>query len=189
MIDQDVVDQYLDTLLGHSEPGQSTHHLLVAVQSPAGSSPLGVTGLEVHLYALVPAGDTVGRLVAQAIMKAVTDSRLQHTPIHFLGLALEVFAVYDDGDEVTANRAHLLAGEKRLQEHPKAVEVTQMYAACRDGRRWFGKQALTGPNAGQKTGPLLMAGDADIQEGGIHQRLIRAAVGLEPMPGPAGWQR
>lgn len=81
---------------------------------------------------------------------------------------------------MTENRARLLHAERKLQEHPKAVEATELYAACRDGRRWIGRHILTGPMAGTVGGPLVGLGPlVDGEKRFPYQRLIRRAVGID----------
>lgn len=179
MIPQDVIDGYLSSLFGRSEPGQTMHHLLVATANPADGSVLGIPNLEVAVYAIAPTGDVdAEQLLAETIMTAIVWARRKGAVVHFAGLAMEVYTIADDGNEVTENRARLLLAERRLQEHPDAVEMTRLYAACRDGRRWTGGHILTGPKAGTVSGPHARVGGIAPQEKGMHQRLVRAAVGL-----------
>ena len=101
--------------------------------------------------------------------------------MHFAGLAMELNEVRSDGTAATENRARLLQSENRLSEHPESVEVTRLYAACSNRRRWVGEHYLTGPKAGVVSGPLIRWGAIGPQEKETHQVLIRAAVGIEAL--------
>lgn len=182
MIPDDVIENYLSNLFGRSEPGQVIHHLLFATAEPADHTALGLPDpgkLKVAIYAIAPTGDVdADRFVSQTIMAAIAEAHRNKTAVHFAGLAMEAHAVKDDGTEVTGNLARRLVADRKLQEHPGAVEVTRLYAACRDGRRWTGEHILTGPKAGTISGPRLRVGALAPQESGPQQRLVRAAVDL-----------
>lgn len=187
MISDDVINGYLGTLLGNSDPGQVIHHLLIAAAEPADRTALGFPDpnkLGVSVYVIAPTGgvDAADQLVAQAIRAAVVEARQNNRVIYFAGLAMEVYAVEDDGTEVTENLARRLTADRKLEEHPAAVEVTRLYAACRDGRRWTGEHFLTGPKAGTVWGPKVCVGALTARESGLHQRLVREVVGLQPGP-------
>jgi hypothetical protein len=182
VIPDEVIERYLGTLFGNSEPGQTLHHLLFATADKADHTALGLPRadkLKVTMYAIAPTADVdAAQFVAQTIRKAIADVRQSQTLPYFVGLGMETHAVVTDGNEVTENLARRLHADRQLQEHPAAVEVTLLYAACRDGRRWVGEHFLTGDEAGRVVGPQLCAGAVGPQESGIHKRLIRAAVGL-----------
>lgn len=174
------IDGYLTVLFGHSEPGQTIHHLLVAATEP------GVDRPDVSVFGILPTEDVnPEEFIAQTIAVAILEAMKAGRSIHFAGLAVEAHAVFypDDGNEVTENLARRLHADHKLQEHPEAVEVTRLYAAARDGRRWVGEHFLTGPYAGRVSGPTVVAGRFVEVERGLHQRLVRAAVGIEPIPG------
>jgi hypothetical protein len=182
VIPEEVIDGYLGNLLGTSEPGQTIHHLLLATADPADLTALGFPEpdkLEVSIYAIAPTGDVnADRFVAQTIAAAVTETQRSGAMVYFAGLAMEVHAVIADGSEVTENLARRLQADRKLEEHPGVVEVTFLYAACRDGRRWTGRHVLTGPKAGAISGPTVRVGKLASQEDGQHQWLVRLAVGL-----------
>ncbi|HCU49983.1 MAG TPA: hypothetical protein DGG94_09325 [Micromonosporaceae bacterium] len=182
MIPDEVIEGYLGMLFGNSEPGQLLHHLLVATAAPADHTALGfpqTDKLKVTIYAIAPTGDVdAGQFVAKTIRTAIVEARRGETVPYFAGLAMEVHTVDDDGNEVTENLARRLGADRKLQDHPAAVEVTLLYAACRDGRRWVGEHLLTGDRAGTVVGPEMRVGAIGPQESGTHQRLVRAAVGL-----------
>lgn len=182
MISDDKIEGYLDTLFGHSDPGDVMHHLLVASAEPADHNALGLPNpdkLAVTLYAIAP-DNTVNadQFVSKTIAAAIAEAHDKQATIYFAALAMEVHAVAADGNEATENLARRLGADRKLQEHPAAVEVTRLYAACRDGRRWTGDHILTGPRAGTIDGPQVRVGVLRRREIGPQQRLIRLAVGL-----------
>jgi hypothetical protein len=182
VIQDEVIDGYLDNLFGSSEPGQTMHHMLFATAGAADRTALGLPtpdGLKVTYYAIAPTEEVdADQFVAQTIVAAIAEARQKDAVVYFAGLAVEGYAVIDDGTELTENLARRLQADRKLEEHPGAVEVTRLYAACRDGRRWVGEHHLTGPKAGTVSGPQVRVGALARQEGGLHQRLVRAAVGL-----------
>lgn len=183
MIPDATIEKYLGSLFGVSEPGQNFHHLLLARGAERGA--IGALGLpdpdklEVRWYAIAPTDEVDAELfVNQTIAVAAMEAQANEAVIYFAGLAMEVYAVDDDGTEVTENLARRLKNDRKLQEHPGAVEVTRLYAACRDGRRWTGEHYLTGPQAGAISGPTVRTGRLTAEESGFDRRLIRHAVGL-----------
>lgn len=180
MIPQDVLDGYMSSLFGNSEPGKILHALLVAAADPGAVNALGIPDLAVYWYAIAPTAEVnPEQFIAQTIMASIVQARAKGTEVHFAGLATEAHTVVDDGTEVTENRARVLLADHRLEEHPAAVEVTRLYAACRAGRRWYGVHTLTGPKAGTVAGPYLRWGGLRPEERGLHQNLIRTAVGID----------
>jgi hypothetical protein len=188
VISDDTIDQYLGAVFGTSEPGAELHHLLIAAAPAGATSALGgVPELGVHMHAIAPVGDSsfdANRYVLQCLTAAFIEHRTNGRRVHFAALAMEQMAVLSDGTEATENQARLLAGEHRLREHPAAVEVTVLYAACSDGRRWIGEHILTGPRAGRITGPTPRFGRLGPGESGLHHQIIRIGVGAEPTPAP-----
>ncbi len=183
MIPKELVDEYLGVLFGNSEPGQTMHHMLVAVAESAAGSALGflrADKLEVWMFAIAVVGpDRVEEFIAKTIADATEAARVQGKVPYFVGLTLERhLVVFADRDEVTENRARRMVADQQLHEHPEAVEVTQLYAASRDGRRWSGVHFLTGEQAGKMAGPFLREGPIAAEEDATPQRLVRAMVGL-----------
>lgn len=158
-IPDDVIIRYLDTLLGHSKPGQTIHHMLLAATEPGSRTALGLPDpdrLKTTMFAIAPAGpEGVDEFISRTILAGIAEMHQRQAVIHFAGLAMEGWVVRGDGDEVTENRARRLHADRRLHEHAAAVEETRLYAASRDGRRWTGRHVLTGPQAGTVTGPTL----------------------------------
>lgn len=183
MISDDLIETYLNNLFGSSAPGDDIHSLVFSVADDfAGRTALGVIPsdkVEVRFHAIVPTVEVDGdHFIAQTITRAIAEAQADKKVVHFAGLAIEANAVVDDGSEVTENRARRLMADRKLQEHPAAIELTRLYAACRDGRRWTGEHYLTGPKAGTIDGPHLRMGGLAPEEVGPHQWLVRLAVGL-----------
>lgn len=183
MISDDLIDKYLATLLGNSDPGDTMHQLVIAAAKATDCNALGLIPpdkINLTVYAIAN-DETVNpeNFVGTVIMSAMVETRAAGKLAYFAGLAIEAHAVKDDGNEVTENLSRRLQADRKLEEHPAAIEVTRMYAACRDGRRWTGEHQLTGPNAGTVNGPKLRVGPVvHGWETALTQRLVRAAVGL-----------
>jgi hypothetical protein len=60
--------------------------------------------------------------------------------------------------------AHQLQHEGWLSEHPHAAEVSVVYAAARDGRRWRSRRWLTGERAGTVDQVEVLVGRPDDAE-------------------------
>lgn len=182
VIPDDVIERYLSNLFGTSDPGAALHHMLTASAVSNAHTALGLVDpgqLRMTFYGIAPDGNMdTDQFIAQMIMSAVTEARRNEAVIHFIGLARELYAIIDDENEVTQNLARRLKADRKLEEHPAAIEMTLLYAACSDGRRWTGEHFLTGPKAGTIAGPHLRVGALAPQERGSLQRLIRTAVGL-----------
>jgi len=173
------IDGWLKCVFGNSEPGQTLHHMVFAAAAEGEVTALGLPQLKVTIYAIAPTEDVdAGQFVARTIRGAIAEAQQNGTVPHFAALGIEAHSVTGNGDEVSENLGRRLAADGKLQEHPAAVEVTRLYAACRDGRRWTGEHILTGELAGTVRGPQLLTGAVGPQEAGLHARLIRAAVGL-----------
>lgn len=175
------INHYLEQLLCRSDAGDTLHHLLTATADPGDRNAFGQPDpdkLHVSLYAIDSVRPTeTDEFISKVILRAVFDARRAKKVIHFAGIGIETHMVMlADNDEVADNRARRLQADTKLQEHPDVVEVTQLYAACSDGRRWTGLRYLTGPNAGTVQGPVLRFGGLASDEGGLHPKLIRAAV-------------
>lgn len=183
MIPDDLLDGYLKGLLGESEPGDAMHRMFVVTADPAGYNALGLPEpgkLSLAVYALALDADSdADEFIGQAILAAMVEADNKGTVIHFAGLAKEIFGVPDSGDEASENLARRLQADGKLHQHPDVAEVTRLYAASRDGRRWTGQRVVTGPDAGSVSEPRPRVGRLADQEIGLHQRLIRAAVGIK----------
>lgn len=180
VIDEETIMSHLDILLSGSEPGATMHHLHV-LAAPAGAvGPLGMPDQsQVHstVYAIAAdhpdsggrAEDFIARVVGAAAVEAHREGRV----VLFAALSQEVWTV-PGVDELAAR----LLREGRLFEHPRAAEMTVVYAVCRDGRRWTGKRLLTGPDAGKTADVELLVGRPDRGEGYAAGALLRRLVGM-----------
>lgn len=187
MISDEKIDRYLGNLFGNSEPGAVIHQLLLAASEPGTElSALGVPKLKLSMIAFAPTGkvgfDAESWVTGQA-RRVIRDMRLAGSTIYFAALVMEIHAVEDDGDEVTENLARRLQADRLLQQHPAVVEVTSLYAACSDGRRWVGEHVLTGRRAGTVIGPQVLTGPCGVDEKREWHRVLRAAVGISPHAG------
>lgn len=184
MIPDELIERYLDSMFGNSSPGDVVHNMMFATAGPGELNALGLPDpdkLHVTRFVLAPVseeGFDTHAWIAQQIRAAMLEARQRQTVPYFVALAVERHKVETDGNEVTENLARRLSADRRLQDHPAVVEVTTLHAACRDGRTWTGEHVLTGANAGKKTGPQLHEAGEPPPDPGLHQRLIRAAVGL-----------
>lgn len=178
MIPDETVGRWLGALFGSSSPGDALHQLLIAA-APRARTALGLPNLDdlkLSMYAIAP-DKTVNtnKFIADVISQAMAEAAQNRAVIHFAGLAIEAHAAAPD--DTTRD----LIRKRRLQDHPQAYEVTVLYAAASDGRRWTGVHTLTGPNAGQVDGPTVIVGPVTHAELGTHpicRPLILAAVGL-----------
>lgn len=179
MLSEETIMRHLDRLLSSSEPGAELHHLYV-VEAPMGAvGPLRLLDEEkTHLsvYAILPTGNVdPERFTMQVVVAAAVEADKRDNVIVFAGLSQEVFAV--EGMDDLGRR---LGAEHRLGEHPRAVEMTMVYAACRDGRRWTGVRWLTGERAGTTGNVRTLVGGPDRREGSgmVAASALRRLVGL-----------
>lgn len=167
MISEETITKHLDWLLGQSDPGDALHHLHVVTAPEKSTSPLGVVDdkdLAVAVYALAP-DDSVNTedFIAHALYKAAREAAKSDETIIFAGLSQEVWLVESESREAM-EEVRRLSPLGKLHEHPDAVEVTVIYAACRDGRRWRGRRYLTGPKAGQNFSADVLVGPVQRRE-------------------------
>lgn len=172
--EEDIVG-HLNWLLEQADPGDVMHHLVVV--AAGGLGPLGIPDAEnlaasVHAIAPVGKGD-VRQFIARTIVGVGVEYAAKGRPIMFAALSQEVLIV--EGMDAEADR---LLAEGRLDEHPDVREVTLVYGACRDGRRWRSQRWLTGPKVGQTEDVELLVGRLDPQEVGGVAGLVRRLVGL-----------
>ena len=156
-IPESMIDRTIEHLFSQSDPGDEIHYLHV-ISAPKGAiGPLGVPDenkLEVTIAAIVPDTPTpqevpawIRKACAGVYAKHVNEGKL----IMFAAVSQEVW-VAPVGDELGAR----LQREGRLHEHPDAAELTIVYGAARDGRRWRGSRYLTGPEAGKGESDMLV---------------------------------
>lgn len=180
-IPEDMIMQHLGMLLTSSEPGAAIHHLHV-VSAPHGAfGPLGLpdeTQLHSTIYAIAPTEDVdVQEFIATVIKAAAVEAHNNGAAPLFAALSQEVWTA-DPVDGL----ARRLAREGQLHTHPGAAEVTIVYGASRDGRRWRGRHWLTGPKAGTTEAATLLVGRPHPHEapGITYAPLLRQLVGIRP---------
>jgi hypothetical protein len=181
MIPEEMIIQHLESLLSSSEPDASLHHLHIVAAGPDAVGPLGLVDeskLEAMICAIAP-DETVDvvEFISRTIVAMAIDLSSKDKTVLFAGLSQEVWVVESPHWEEEAVRLHA-AG--KLHTHPNAVEVTIIYAACSDGRRWRGRRYLTGPKAGQTADVQLLAGQpAHNESQGVPVApMIRKMVGI-----------
>lgn len=155
------------------------HHLHVLAAPPGAVGPLGLpdeTQIKATIYAIAPDESvSVGEFIAKVVMAAAVEAHDAGTVVLFAALGQEVWTV-SPMDEL----ARRLGGEGRLSEHPDAAEVTLVYGAARDGRRWRGRHWLTGPKAGTTEDIEPLVGRPQPQEGVVTcAPLLRRLVGMD----------
>lgn len=179
-IPEELIMRHLDALMTDSEPGDRLHHLHV-VSAPAGAiGPLGLPAesqLKTTIYAIAPTEDVdAEEFITTVILAAAAETRRDGTLALFAALNQQVWAVRPMDD---LGRRLLRAG--RLFEHPNVADLTVVYAACRDGRRWRGQRWLTGPRAGTSEHVDLLVGQPAQDEGvGLASAALRRLVGIGP---------
>lgn len=174
MLPDDEIDKLLDFLLNTSEPGAEVHHMVVAFEAKGKVT----TSLYAILYEPDPTITSPEELIAKTILVTGLEAIREEKGVVFAGLSMEGHAVVMDGG-IGDDLAGMLRTERRLEEHPNAAEVTRVYAATPDGRRWTGERWLTGPEAGRTHGPTLRTGVLAPQESGLLFRLIRGLVEIK----------
>jgi hypothetical protein len=172
-ISEEELMKRLDFLLNSSEAGNPVDHMLVVAGAPGPSGMVAEDAVETTVYALAYEGgdDTPDQFVSKAIVAAGVYHFRKGKKILFAGLARDFVAV-QDGDDLSRR----LNAEGRLDEHPRAGEVTFVYAACSDGRRWRSRRWLTGPKAGQVEDVTLLVGPPDEQEQHQQPTMLRRLV-------------
>lgn len=179
-LDDDYVLKTVAVLFGTSEPGAKLHHLVLVREE---RTALGLPEPRLYVYAIAPTfadARESERFTARTVLAASHDPEFPEPPL-LAALTMEMVTVPEEvqQDEAVANRARVLHAAGHLDDHPLAVEVTRLYAAAPDGRRWTGMHWLTGPQAGEVDGPTLRArGTRTEMDGWPFAKLIRHSVGL-----------
>lgn len=179
MIPEETIVDSLNWLLGQAKPGDALHHLLVV--SAGGPGPLGLPDpgkLETRGYSIAPVRAGGDQYVAKVIASAGVEHAAARRTVLFAALSRETWWVQSKAEETREDLRRLAAAGK-LAEHPGACEVTRIYGACRDGRRWRGRRILTGPRAGVTEDVTLLVGRFDPQETDVVGGLVRRLVGLK----------
>lgn len=177
------IDSLIGMYFGKSVPGACLHYLVIGVWAGA-RSPLGLPRLTVTVGAIddTPNGDDwrPGVFIGKSII-GMTVEAMQTGPVVMAVLTREILAAKLPAGAPASARAELdrLADAGRLQDSPFAEEVTVLYAAHADGRRWHGTHRLTGPSAGQVDGPTgLRVGERHSSDQDPFHQMLRKAVGL-----------
>ena len=170
----DMINQLLDLLLNGSNPGDILHSLHVIRTDPADVGPLGIAAApKVYLYGIAADADGPGtplQLIDATLRHAAAEADQDGHIIQFAVLGMELWGIDPAND----------TGHRPLHEQDGAYEVTLIYAACRDGRRWRGRRVLTGPDAEDTVQPEQITGPVHVGEsGGIPaEALILRLVGI-----------
>lgn len=177
-IPEEMITQNLNYLLSSSDPGDEIHHLLVVACPKAAIGPLGLADekkLEMTVYAIVVDASVDPVEFAHKVIATAGVSHAERDLLPlFAGVSQKTFLV-----ECVDESVERLHAERRLAEHPDGVEVTTVYAACRDGRRWGGVRYLTGPKADNAASFQMLVGKLTEGEAeSLTARLVRRLVGI-----------
>jgi hypothetical protein len=167
-IPEDAIMFQLGMLIGDTD---TSHYLHVVATEPG--APDGEFGTAV--YVIDPVKD--GAPAADGITTTITQARLDHdrrgATIHFIALNQRMWIV---PAERADPMAHQLQHEGWLSEHPHAAEVSVVYAAARDGRRWRSRPYGSGRE--DRDGGRL--GDRCRRRDGVVHRGARRGRGGDP---------
>lgn len=163
------------SMFGTSDPGDSLHQLVILVGNTDRKP-------EVHVYALAPTDDVdVRDFVTNTARRIILEMRQKNQVALFAMLVLEINTrIVDPENTEEINRCREMVRNRILDQHPEAREVSLMYAAASDGRRWTGWHELTGPKAGYKDGPTLLEGPLTQNEIMWNGVIVRQIVGIDP---------
>jgi hypothetical protein len=180
---EDRIIKHLNMLLEDSEPGATMHYMHVLSAPPDAYGPLGPLGppdeskIHATIYAIAPTPPVnVDDFCAQVIAAAAAEAHSKGEVPLFAALSQEVWIVSSDGWDAEAER---LMKVGRLDEHPAACEVTVVYGAASDGRRWTGRRWLTGPMAGSTEDVNVHVGRPSPREGMAVAPMLRLLVGVQ----------
>jgi hypothetical protein len=154
---EELMMSQLDFLLSSSGPGDEIQglHIITAPRGPLGTP--DESQMEVTVYAIVP--DETPTATMSLVRKVIATAAAQDVDVLFAAVRLELWTVTLAGlDARQMAEVGRFQREERLREHPAATEITVVYAACHDGRRWGGVRHLTGPKAGQKEAVNMYVG-------------------------------
>ena len=155
-IPEETITRVINQMLT-STPGDALHQICLVAAPRTAIGPLGLADpeqLQTTVYAIV-VDDSVNpvEFITDTIGRAALACHDAGQVALFAALSQEVWMV--KGMDELGTRLHR---ERRLHEHPNAQEVTMVYAACRDGRRWRAKRFLTGPEVEPTTDVRLLLG-------------------------------
>lgn len=175
-IPDEEIDKHLNFLLTNSDPGDvlGAMHVVAAPRGPRGRPDIDKRETSVFVMACdntMAPEDFVILTIANTALR-FKDSG--HTPL-WAGLKQEMLSVEPFDDQARK----LVSAGRSLSEHPRGGEITVVYAAASDGRRWLGRRWLTGPHAGTVEEPTIIGGPQNQNEGfGYMSRAIRKLVGI-----------
>ncbi len=174
-----MISETLDQLMLNSDVGDALAHLYVLAAGPGAITPLGAVDeskIGVDFAIITPAGVEPEAYAAAYLKRLQAEKRAAGEQVLFAGLSQEVWLVPpEDWDE----QAFRLRAQGRLGEHPKMVEVTMVYAAAADGRRWSGRRWLTGAQAGKVEAYVLEGEPTPLEGMGlVCAPVLRRLVGL-----------
>lgn len=176
-IPEEEITKQLNHLLTSSDPGDSYAHLHVvaAPAAPATGEP-DIDKRETSVYVLACDNTMDPReMYILAIAKAAVDHTERGFVVLFAAFKQELLSVDPFDDEAR----RLISTGGTLEDHPNVGELTAVYAAARDGRRWSATRWVTGPNAGDTEAFTTITGTPAPHEGfGISCRAIRKIVGI-----------
>lgn len=178
--DEDILRD-VNYLLTNSDPGDELHHMFVTA---APRNAFGLPDLDnIHrsVYAISYDGSDPNLLTKVVVAAGIEQFKNKRTILYAAGALETVFV--DRSEETDDGLAAKLSAEHRLSEHPKAQEITVVYAACSDGRRWTGRRYLTGPKAGQVDDAVMLVGAPNgDNENWTWPILLRRLVNPDPRP-------
>ncbi len=180
MVPEEKIKQALDYLVNSSNEGDVMQCMITVYSPMSGVGPLGIpdaTKLETAVYALAPVAPVDALAwTQQQIRQAGFRHRLNGEQVLFAAISQEMYEVAAEDFDDEARR---LRAAGRLQDHPRVTEVSLVYGACADGRRWRTHRHLTGPERGASPVELLEGGFRPNEERGRVERLVCQLVGLE----------
>lgn len=175
-IPDEEIDKHLKFLLNNSDPGDTLDAITVVAAPRGPDGEPDVDKAQTYVFVLacddsMKPSDFAVVTIANAAVRYEEEGKV---PL-FAALKIEAWSV-EPFDELAQQ---LRAAGRPYSEHPNAGEITIVYAAARDGRRWDGRRWLTGPHAGTTEGPTQFTSDIHHDEGPGHPaRAIRKLVGI-----------
>lgn len=163
-IPEEMIISQLGLLLDQGDADSRMHHMHVVAAKPGALGPLGLPAegaLGTSVYAMFFDQDGPGG-IEKWITKTIARSRFEHErrgdTILFVALSQSMWMVDEEHFDVLARK---LMHEQRLYEHPHVADVTIVYGAARDGRRWRSRRWESGPKEGTTDQVELLVGRPD----------------------------
>jgi hypothetical protein len=152
-----IMDQ-LNYLLGLDDPDSMLHHMHVVAAAAAGIGPLGLPlqgELGTSVYTMMVDEPDVENWIIRTIARAELEHRRRGETPQFVALNQSMWWVETEHFDPLARK---LMHEGRLHEHPHVIDMSLVYGAARDGRRWRGRRRLSGERAGELDQVELLVG-------------------------------